>query len=89
MLSEIKKMRSETKKSVKFIRRRWNPCYLSAIAFSSTVALAKEEAKAESVVNFNSNQLWHKSLKQNQLRKFSTIQAIWRTIGAISRAFQE
>ena len=34
----------------------------------------------EILIDFDSNQLWHKSLKQNQPRQFSTIQAIWRTI---------
>jgi hypothetical protein len=34
----------------------------------------------EFLIDFDSNQLWHKSLKQNQPRKISTIQAIWRTI---------
>jgi hypothetical protein len=69
-------MLSEIKKSVKLVRRSCggfirrsvclpacggaeiceNPCYLSAVAL----------AKAESVVNFEYNKLWHKSLKQNQ-----------------------
>jgi len=55
-------------------------------------ASAKEDLPplhlAEIVVNFEYNQLWHKSLKQNQPRQFSTIQAIWRTIGAISRVIR-
>ena len=42
----------------------------------------------EFLIDFSSNQLWHKSLKQNQPRQISAIQAIWRTIGAISRAFR-
>jgi hypothetical protein len=42
----------------------------------------------EILIDFSSNRLWHKSLKQNQPRQFSSIQAIWRTIGAISRAFR-
>jgi hypothetical protein len=34
----------------------------------------------EILIDFSSNRLWHKSLKQNQPRQFSAIQVIWRTI---------